>query len=62
MTFFGEVVAASGVVASTRYDDGVALRFARARRYWPDKVVGEADTISAVRALEGGGGASRDLD
>ena len=44
-------VAVDGVQTSTRYAGGVALRFARVRRYRPDKSPAEADTIDAVRAL-----------
>jgi DNA ligase-1 len=44
-------VALDGVQASTRYPGGVALRFARVKRYRPDKVAGEADTIDDLRAL-----------
>ena len=44
-------VAVDGVQASRRYPGGVALRFARVRRYRPDKSPHEADTIDAVRAL-----------
>jgi DNA ligase-1 len=44
-----------GAMASTRYPGGVALRFARVRRYRPDKTVAEADTIDAVRRLAAGG-------
>ncbi|HET7489874.1 MAG TPA: ATP-dependent DNA ligase [Acidimicrobiales bacterium] len=44
-------VALDGVQASTRYAGGVALRFARVRRYRPDRDPAEADTIDAVRAL-----------
>jgi DNA ligase-1 len=44
-------VALDGVQASTRYPGGVALRFARVRRYRHDKGPEEADTIEAVRAL-----------
>jgi DNA ligase-1 len=40
-----------GAQVSTRYPGGVALRFARVKRYRPDKDPGEADTIEAVRAL-----------
>jgi DNA ligase-1 len=39
------------VQSSTRYAGGVALRFARVRRYRDDKSAAEADTIDAVRAL-----------
>ena len=44
-------IAFDGVQASPRYPGGVALRFARVLRYRPDKQVGEADTIGAVRAI-----------
>jgi DNA ligase-1 len=44
-------VALDGVQASTRYPGGVALRFARVRRYRQDKTPAEADTIATVRAL-----------
>jgi DNA ligase-1 len=44
-------VALDGVQASTRYPGGVALRFARVKRYRPDKAAAEADTIDDLRAL-----------
>ena len=44
-------VAVDGVQTSRRYAGGVALRFARVRRYRHDKDPSEADTIDAVRAL-----------
>jgi len=44
-------VALDGVQASTRYPGGVALRFARVRRYRDDKSPAEADTIDTVRSL-----------
>ena len=44
-------IALDGVQASRRYAGGVALRFARVRRYRPDKSPADADTIDAVRAL-----------
>jgi DNA ligase-1 len=44
-------VALDGVQRSTRYAGGVALRFARIRRYRGDKGPQDADTIDAVRAL-----------
>jgi DNA ligase-1 len=44
-------VAVDGVQVSTRYPGGVALRFARVRRYRDDKRATDADTIDAVRAL-----------
>jgi DNA ligase-1 len=48
-------IAFDGVQASSRYPGGVALRFARVKGYRPDKRVGEADTIDAVRAIHSGG-------
>ena len=44
-------VALDGVQSSTRYAGGVALRFARVKRYRPDKRAEEADTIDDLRAL-----------
>jgi len=44
-------IALDGVQASTRYRGGVALRFARVKRYRPDKHAAEADTIDDLRAL-----------
>lgn len=44
-------IALDGAQRSIRYPGGVALRFARVRRYRPDKTAAEADTIDAVRAL-----------
>ena len=44
-------IALDGVQASTRYPGGVALRFARVKRYRPDKDAAEADTIAELRAL-----------
>jgi DNA ligase-1 len=44
-------IAIDGVQVSPRYSGGVALRFARVRRYRPDKTADEADTIDAVRTL-----------
>jgi DNA ligase-1 len=44
-------VAIDGVQASTRYPGGVALRFARVKRYRDDKPPEEADTIDRVRGL-----------
>src|ERR671910_683514 len=48
-------IALDGAQSSSRYPGGVALRFARVRRYRPDKSPAEADTIEAVRALLPGG-------
>ncbi|MFZ0089009.1 MAG: ATP-dependent DNA ligase [Solirubrobacteraceae bacterium] len=44
-------IALDGVQSSTRYPGGVALRFARVKRYRPDKNAGEADTIDELRGL-----------
>ena len=44
-------VALDGVQSSTRYAGGVALRFARVKRYRPDKSAQDADTIDDLRAL-----------
>jgi len=44
-------VALDGVQSSSRYPGGVALRFARVKRYRPDKSAEEADTIDDLRAL-----------
>ena len=46
-------IALDGVQSSTRYSGGVALRFARVKRYRPDKNASEADTIDELRALLG---------
>jgi DNA ligase-1 len=44
-------VAFDGVQRSSQYPGGVALRFARVKRYRPDKTAAEADTIDLVRAI-----------
>jgi DNA ligase-1 len=44
-------IALDGVQSSTRYPGGVALRFARVKRYRADKGAKEADTIDDLRAL-----------
>jgi DNA ligase-1 len=44
-------IALDGVQSSTRYPGGVALRFARVKRYRPDKHADEADTIDDLREL-----------
>ena len=44
-------IALDGVQRSTRYPGGVALRFARVRRYRDDKDATEADTIAFVQAM-----------
>ncbi len=44
-------IALDGVQVSTRYPGGVALRFARVRRYRQDKSAEDADVIDDVRAM-----------
>ena len=44
-------IAFDGVQASPHYPAGLALRFARVKRYRPDKRAQEADTIDDLRAL-----------
>ncbi len=44
-------VAVDGVQVSTRYPGGVALRFARVRRYRDDRSAADADTIEHVQRL-----------
>jgi DNA ligase-1 len=44
-------IAFDGLQASTRYPGGMALRFARVKRYRDDKTAAEADTIETVRSF-----------
>ena len=44
-------IAVDGIQRSTRYEGGVALRFARVVRYRDDKTADEADTLATVRSL-----------
>lgn len=44
-------IAYEGVQTSTRYPGGVALRFARVKRYRTDKTATQADTIDRVRSM-----------
>jgi DNA ligase-1 len=44
-------IAFGDLQASARYPGGLALRFARVKRYRPDKSAAEADTIRTVREL-----------
>jgi len=44
-------IAFDGVQRSQQYPGGVALRFARVRRYRPDKRAQDADTIETVQRL-----------
>lgn len=48
-------IAFNEVQASPTYPSGMALRFARVKRYRPDKRAEEADTVEAVRRLAGFG-------
>jgi DNA ligase-1 len=44
-------IACNNIQASPHYPGGLTLRFARLKRYHPDKPAAEADTIDTVRAL-----------
>ena len=44
-------IAVNEIQASPQYPGGMALRFARVKRYRPDKQPEQADTIAVVRAL-----------
>jgi DNA ligase-1 len=44
-------IAVNEIQESPQYPGGLALRFARVKRYRPDKRPEEADTIEAVRQL-----------
>ncbi|WP_158867043.1 ATP-dependent DNA ligase [Leifsonia sp. AG29] len=44
-------IAIDGVQRSSRYPGGIALRFARVKRYRDDKTAAEADTIGTLRDL-----------
>lgn len=44
-------IAIDGVQRSSRYPGGVALRFARVKKYRGDKTAGQADTIQTLRGL-----------
>jgi ATP-dependent DNA ligase I len=46
-------IAFDGVQTSTRYASGMALRFARVKRYRDDKTAADADTVETVRAIAG---------
>ena len=47
-------IAFNDIQASPHYPGGMALRFARVKRYRPDKRAEDADTIETVRALYAG--------
>jgi DNA ligase-1 len=44
-------IAFNDLQASPRYPGGLALRFARVKRYRTDKSAEEADTVETVRAI-----------
>jgi len=44
-------IAFDGLLKSPHYPGGLALRFARVRRYRDDKSASEADTIGFVRSI-----------
>ena len=44
-------IAFNDLQRSPHYPGGLALRFARVKRYRPDKTAAEADTIEQVRAI-----------
>jgi DNA ligase-1 len=44
-------VAFNEIQASPHYPGGLALRFARVKRYRSDKLAASADTIETVRAI-----------
>jgi DNA ligase-1 len=46
-------IAFNDVQISPRYPSGMALRFARVKRYRPDKTPDQADTVETVRRLAG---------
>ncbi|WP_438005214.1 ATP-dependent DNA ligase [Sorangium sp. So ce321] len=47
-------IAFDGVQASPQYPGGLALRFARVKRYRPDKAAADASSIDEVRAIHAG--------
>ena len=44
-------IAVNQIQTSPQYPAGMALRFARVKRYREDKAAGEADTVATVREL-----------
>jgi DNA ligase-1 len=46
-------IAFNEIQVSPRYPSGLALRFARVKRYRTDKTAGEADTFQTVQKLAG---------
>ena len=55
-------IAFDGVQASPHYPGGLALRFARVKRYREDKSASEADTIDTVRSFYVGSAAPGEAD
>ncbi len=51
-------IAFDALQRSPRYDSGLALRFARVKRFRPDKTPAEATTIDEVRAFHAQQGGS----
>jgi DNA ligase-1 len=49
-------IAFDGIQTSRRYPSGMALRFARVKRYRDDKAASEADTVETVRAVAAASG------
>ena len=47
-------IAFDGIQSSSRYESGMALRFARVKRYRTDKPAAAADTVAAMRTLHRG--------
>ncbi|MFO7776795.1 MAG: hypothetical protein R6V28_00415 [Nitriliruptoraceae bacterium] len=47
-------IALDGVVRSTKYSGGLALRFARVRGYRPERTPDDADRLAAARAIHRG--------
>ncbi len=46
-------IAFNEIQVSTRYASGLALRFARVKRYRTDKTAADADTFETVQRLAG---------
>jgi DNA ligase-1 len=46
-------IAFDGILRSTRYDSGMAFRFARVKRFRPDKRAQDVATVDDLRKLAG---------
>jgi DNA ligase-1 len=44
-------IAFNDIQASSQYPGGVALRFARVKRYRSDKTAAEADTLATIQSI-----------